>query len=235
VIAPLAAAAALLLVAPPASGPAPTPASASNPARTAPAAEPPELAEVRARIRTLEDQLRKVLQQQADLSQQRRQLEGELELARLRVRESEVALQQVRGAETAAIAAAETAQKDLTAAADRLRTQITVLAVLGRAGLTPLIYHAVLGGEDIQHRVTVLRTLVRDQEAHRVEMERLAETRATALANLSQRRQQSEEASSTVQERRNELDRTRTRVVAQLAELERQRRASAVALAHARA
>jgi murein hydrolase activator len=199
-----------------------------------PAGESPELVQVRAQIRALENQLRLVVQQQSDLSQQRRRLEGELELARLRVRESEVELKRVRGEESAALKAVEAAQQQLAAAGDHLRTQVTILSVLGRAGLTPLIFHAILGGSDVQHRVTVLRALVHDQENRRAEMEKLAEQRAAALADLSERRQRTEEATSTVADRRTDLDRTTARVVAQLADLERQRRARAAELADAR-
>lgn len=195
---------------------------------------PAQLEQVRAQIRSLEARLASMVRQQADLSRERQRLEGELGLAELRVRESEAEIAQVRAAERAAVTAVEDANRALTAAADRLRAQVTMLSVLGRAGLRPLVYHAILSGADLQRRVTLLRALVRDQEARREELARLAEQRAGALATLSLRRSQVEQALDSLEARRGELGATRQRVVAELASLERRRRAEAAVLADAR-
>jgi len=196
--------------------------------------EPAELTQVRARIRSLETELASLVKQQADLGRERHRLEAELDLARLRVREGEAEVRQIKDAESAAVEAVQEANQNLTAAADRLRAQVTMLSVLGRAGLRPLVYHAVLSGADLQRRVTLLRALVRDQEARREELSRLAEERSSALATLSMRRAEVEQAFTSLETRRGELATTRLRVVAELASLERKRVAEAAALADAR-
>lgn len=198
------------------------------------AQEREDLAQIRSRIRSLEAELVSLVKQQADLSRERRRLETELDLAQLRVREGEAEVRQVKDSEDAAMVAVREANQALTAAAERLRAQVTMLSVLGRAGLSPLVYHAVLSGADLQRRVTVLRALVRDQQARREELARLAEQRSSALATLSMRRAEVEQAFSSLEARRGELAATRLRVVAQLADLERRRLAEATALADAR-
>jgi septal ring factor EnvC (AmiA/AmiB activator) len=197
------------------------------------AQQPEELAAVREQIRAMEQSLQALVRQQTDLTRERQRLEAELRLAELRVREGEVEHRAALAAERQAAQRAAQSQTALGAAAERLRDQITLLALLGRTGTSPLVYHAILGGSDLQHRITVLRAMALDQRRHRDEMARLAEERAAALSLLSLRRQQDEDSVEKLQGRKRELEVTRSRVQAQLVALERRRRSEAVKLATA--
>jgi septal ring factor EnvC (AmiA/AmiB activator) len=196
--------------------------------------QPAELATIRERARQLEQHLRDLEARQNDLGRRREQLEGELQLAQLRVEESEAQRRDLEHLQAEAVAAAAESQRALTAAVDRLRSQLTLLAALGRAGLTPLVLRATLGGEDLPHRVTVALALVREQKSERDRLAEMAEKRASALADLSRRREDLAEATRELEARRADLEATRARVVAEFARLESERRTSAVALAGAR-
>jgi septal ring factor EnvC (AmiA/AmiB activator) len=197
------------------------------------AREPGELATVRGQIRAMERSLQDLVRQQSDLTQEEKRLQAELQLAELRVREGEVEHRAALAAEAQAARRVAQSREALTAAADRLRDQMTLLVLLGKAGTSPLVYHAIIGGADLQHRITVLRAMALDQRRHRDEMARLAEERAAALSLFSRRRQEDEETMGRLQDRKRELEDTRARVAARLAELERRRRSEAIKLATA--
>ncbi len=209
------------------------PAAARGEAPEARTAVPPELTAVRDEIRDLEQRLRDLEQRQSDLAQTRERLATELSLAGARLRESQEERDALARDEREASARARQAQERLTAAAGRLKAQITLLAVLGRSGLTPLILQALPAGGDLPERVTVLRALVREQKRQRDEVAALAEQRTSAVAELSERRQALDTATRNVSRQRLELEATRSRVEEELDTLERQRRRSAVALAGA--
>ena len=196
-------------------------------------AVPPELTAVREEIRTLEQRLRELQQRQSDLAQTRERLATELSLAGTRLRESQQERDELAKEEREAAARAQQAQERLAEAAGRLKAQITLLAVLGRTGLTPLILQTLPSGGDLPERVTVLRALVREQKRRRDEVAVLAEQRTAAVAELSERRQALDTATLDVGRRRRELQTTRSRVEAELAALERQRLRGAAALAGA--
>jgi septal ring factor EnvC (AmiA/AmiB activator) len=195
---------------------------------------PAELERVREEARRLERQLVALEAQQADLTQQRARLETEMRLAEARVRESEVELRAVAAAESEAAAAVAASQHQLEEAAGRLRSQLTLLTMLGRSGLAPLVLRASIGGEDLSRRVTVALVLARDQKRQRDEIAALTERRAAALAELSRRREDVAAIAARLEERGRELAATRARVVADLSRLESERRAGASALAGAR-
>lgn len=193
-----------------------------------------ELERLRRQAEALESRLRALQAKQADLTAERERLETELALAEVRLRESE----QTRAVSAAAVAAARealaAANHNLAEAAERLKVQLGLLAVLGRAGLTPLVLQAVGSGTDLERRITLIVALVGEQKRRRDEVARLSETRAAALAGLSLRQAELEEAAATEEKRRVELVATRTRVLAELARLEGERRRGAVALADLR-
>lgn len=193
-----------------------------------------ELDRLRAQASRLEARLKELQARQHDLGVERERLETELQLAEVRLREGEEARGAAAAAVTQARVALEEAQSKLTAAVERLRLQIGLLAVLGRSGLAPLILHTVDEGRDLDRRITVTVALIADQKRRRDEVARLADQRAEALARLSLRQAQLEESTAQESARRAELSATRTRVLAELARLEGERRRSAVALADVR-
>lgn len=198
-------------------------------------AEPPpaELVRIRQQIQELEARLQAVEAKQTDLAAQRQRLEGELRLAALRLSEWEAELGRAEQAAGAAAAAAEQARGALERAVGRLRLQVSLLAVLGRAGLSPLVLHALGSGRDVPERMTVTLALVEEERRRRDEVAKLADARVRALSVLSQRREELEALRAEGASHRSTLEATRTRVVAELQRLEQQRRAGAVALADA--
>jgi len=206
--------------------PAPTP-------RAAAGSEEQDLERLRGEITALEQRLKTLEARKADLGSEREGLETELALATLRVRAAEGQRRRLEEDEAAAAREAEATRAGLAAAGERLRSQLAVLAVLGRAGLWPLALRAALEGTDVTRRITTLVLLVREQERRREVVARLAEQRAATLAVLSQRRAELEAAHERLGQERVELAATRERVAAELVSLEQDRRAGAVALAEA--
>ena len=198
-----------------------------------PTAVPEELTRVRQQVEELEVRLKQIESRQADLRDERGRLEAQLALAEARVREAEVERAALAQDEAVAAREAAAAQVAVEQAVERLRSQLTVLAVLGRAGMTPLVLRAVAGGEDISRRVTVALLLAREQRRQRDEVAALADRRAGALAALSQRREELQAATARTLTRRVELQATRERVIADLGRLERERRSGAAELASA--
>lgn len=198
------------------------------------AAEPPaELVRIRRQIGELEARLEALEAQQTDLAAQRRLLDGELELAALRLSEWEAELGRAEQAASAAAADAEEARQALERAVARLRLQVSLLAVLGRAGLSPLVLHALGSARDVPERMTVALALVEEERRRRDEVAKLADARVRALSVLSQRREELATLRAEGAGRRSALAATRARVASELARLEQQRRAGAAALAAA--
>ncbi|MDD5562678.1 MAG: peptidoglycan DD-metalloendopeptidase family protein [Thermoanaerobaculaceae bacterium] len=196
-------------------------------------AVPKELADARNEVRALEQHLRQVTAAQAGLGRQRERLELELQIAAVRVREAEAEQREAAQTVAAAAADAKASQVELEAAMERLRLQISLLAVLGRAGLAPLVVHALGSGQDIPARVTVALALVREEQRRRDEAAALMARREAALSEMSARREALAATAARLDDRRRDLDETRRRVEAQLASLEVERRRDAVALAGA--
>jgi septal ring factor EnvC (AmiA/AmiB activator) len=194
---------------------------------------PPELVKVREEIRALEERLRTLDAQRSDLGAQRRQLETKLALAVARVQEAEAANRASESAVGDATLAAEEARHEVERAVRRLRLQVSLLVVLGRAGWAPLILHAVGSGKDVPQRITMALTLVREDQRRRLETEQLLERRTAALGLLSRRREELAGTTRELAERRRELEATRQRIVAELGSLEQEQRKGAVALASA--
>ena len=197
-------------------------------------AEEGELHQLRAQAERLEAKLHDLQRRQLDLGAQREGLETELALAEVRLREGEEATAVSAAAVERSRVALDGAQRRLAEAVERLRLQLGLLAVLGRAGLAPLVVQAVGTGADLERRITVSVALVEEQKRRRDEVARHAEERTAALAELSLRQAQLEEALAVERARRAELAATRTRVLAELSRLEGERRRSAVALADVR-
>jgi septal ring factor EnvC (AmiA/AmiB activator) len=194
---------------------------------------PPELARARQDVKDLEARLRKLEQVQAGLGQQREALDLQLQVAASRVREAEVEEAEAEEAASAAARAAAASQVELNEAVERLRLQLALLAVLGRAGLAPLVLHAIGSGEDVPRRVTTALALVREEKRRRDDAAVLMARREAALAALSAYRQEAGEAAARVLGRKTELEATRRRVETRLASLEQERRSGAVELAGA--
>ena len=196
-------------------------------------AVPPELAKARRDVQGLEERLRNLEQEQAGLGREREALDLQLKVAASRVREAEVEIAEAEHAAGVAAKAAEASQVELQQAVERLRLQLAVLAVLGRAGLAPLVVHAIGSGRDIPQRVTTSLALFREEKRRRDEAALLMARREAALAALSARREEVASAALRLSERQRELERTEQRVEAKLASLEQERRAGAMQLAGA--
>jgi septal ring factor EnvC (AmiA/AmiB activator) len=194
---------------------------------------PPELAKARRDVQGLEDRLRKLEQEQAGLGRESEALDLELKVAASRVREAELEKAEAERAAGAAAKAAEASQTELRQAVERLRLQLALLAVLGRAGLAPLVVHAIGSGKDIPQRVTTSLALFREEKRRRDEAALLMARREATLAALSARREEVASAAVRVSERQRELERTKQRVEEKLASLEQKRRAGAMQLAGA--
>ncbi len=194
---------------------------------------PPELAKARRDVQGLEERLRKLEQEQAGLGREREALDLALKVAASRVREAEVEKAEAERAAGAAAKAAEASQTELHQAVERLRLQLALLAVLGRAGLAPLVVHAIGSGKDIPQRVTTSLALFREEKRRRDEAALLMARREATLATLSARREEVASAAVRLSERQRELERTKQRVEAKLASLEQERRAGAMQLAGA--
>lgn len=197
------------------------------------AAIPPELARARRDVQGLEERLRSLEQEQAGLGREREALDLELKVAASRVREAEVEKAEAERAAGAAAKAAEASQTELQQAVERLRLQLALLAVLGRAGLAPLVVHAIGSGKDIPQRVTTSLALFREEKRRRDEAALLMARREATLAALSARREEVASAAVRLSERQRELERTKQRVEAKLTSLEQERRAGAMQLAGA--
>jgi septal ring factor EnvC (AmiA/AmiB activator) len=196
-------------------------------------AVPAELAAIRAEIQELETGLKDLEQRQSDLGTQRAALEAELKLATLKVRETE---QERSGAErqvTNAHAEVTRSQTALRQAMERLRLQVTLLATLGRGGLTPLLIEALASGKEAPERVTVSLAMVREHRRQRDLAAELMAARSAALSALSVRQEALSNVALELERRRASLESTRQRVEAELGRLETERRAGAVALGNA--
>jgi len=198
------------------------------------AAPPAELVEVRRRVAALEASLKQLEQQQAAVGREREKVETELALAAMRVKESEADLAQLATSESAAARAAAAAQDRLRGAADTLRVQLGLLAVFGRVGLLPIVLHALAAEQDLQLRVTVTLAVVKEHKRRRDEVARLVDGRTAALSELSRRREEAVAGRRVLDSRRRELEVTKSRALAELSRLERERRTGALALAEAR-
>ena len=194
---------------------------------------PPELAKARRDVQELEERLRNLEQVKAGLNREREALNLELRVAASRVREAEVEKGGAERAAAVAAQAAEASQVELQQAVERLRLQLALLAVLGRAGLAPLVLHAVGSGRDVPHRVTTSLALFKEEKRRRDEAAVLMAGREATLAALSARREEVADAAARVQERERDLDRTKQRVETKLASIEQERRSGAVKLAGA--
>jgi septal ring factor EnvC (AmiA/AmiB activator) len=194
---------------------------------------PPELAKARRDVQELEERLKSLERVKASLDRERESLDLELQVASLRVREAEVEKDEAERAADGAAKAAEASQAELQQAVERLRLQLALLAVVGRAGLAPLVVHALGSGKDIPGRVTTSYALFQEEKRRRDEAALLMARREATLAELSARRAEVADAAARLHTRQLELVRTKERVEAKLASLELDRRAGAVELAGA--
>ncbi len=193
-----------------------------------------ELKSLRQQAAELEQRLRTLAGMQQAKDRERQVLEAQLALETVRVRESEATLQQLKEREGEAARQAEATRREYAAALEQLERQLGVLAVLGRPGLAPMLLHAVGSGADVRERVTTVLAIVKHHEAERQVLARLMEARTAALAELSRRRAEADEAARELALRRRTLEETRRRLLAELAALEGERRQGAVALAATR-
>ena len=194
---------------------------------------PPELERVRRQVRELQSHLADLETRQAGLGKERARLDAELSVAALKVREAELEVATANHAAVEAGRAAEVSQKALASSVERLRLQLSVLAILGRTGWAPLVLHALGSANDVPQRLTVALALFEEERHRRDEAATLSERRAADVATLSRRREEANGASARLAQRQRELGETRQRVAAQLVVLERERRVGAVALAGA--
>lgn len=203
-------------------------------AQAPPVEKPDELSRVHEEVRQLEEHLRALESEKAGLGRERELLDAELRLAALRVREAE----QARAVADTNVAQAERAaaqsQAALERAMERLRVQISILVLLGRAGLLPLVIEAVTAEGDPAVKVTLALAVVGEQKRRRDEAAAVMDERTEALAALSRRREEAENAARQLDGRRRDLVAVRARVEERLAALEQERRSGAGALADAR-
>ena len=197
------------------------------------ASVPPDLANARRDVKELEERLKKLEAVQAGLGRDRERLALELRVAAGRVHEAEVEQREASQAVEAAAKASEASQAELEGAVQRLRFQLSLLAVLGRAGLAPLVVQAIGSGNDITRRVTVALAVFREEKRRRDDAAALMGRREATLAELSARREEVATTAARLGERQKELEETKARVEIKLAAIEKERRLSASALASA--
>ena len=197
-------------------------------------APPRELENARRDVKVLEERLQKLEEIQSGLGREKERLALELRVAAGRVREAEAERDDAARAVAAATQASDASQQQLQAAVGRLRVQLSLLALLGRAGLTPLVVEAIGSGGEAPRRMTVALALFREEKRRRDEAAVLMQRREATLAELSVRREELMSTAAHLADRRSELEQTRRRVEARLAALEDERRQSAVALADAK-
>ena len=194
---------------------------------------PPEVADARRSVKELEDKLRKLEEVQSGLGRDRERLVLELGVAAGRVREAEAEQAAATRAVEAAAQASQASEAELAEAVERLRVQLSLLAVLGRAGLAPLILEAVGSGSNVTRRVTVALAVFREEKRRRDDAAALMGRRQATVADLSARREALATVTARLVGRRRELEETKSRVEARLAALEKERRESATELATA--
>ena len=194
---------------------------------------PPELESARRDVRELEERLKRLEEVQSGLGKERERLALEVRVAAGRVREAEVERREASQAVEAATRASEASQAELQAAVQRLRFQLSLLAVFGRSGLTPLVVQAIGSGDDVTRRVTVALAVFQEEKRRRDDAATLMSRREATLAELSARREGLSTVAATLVKRRGELEDTKARVETRLASIEQERRRSASALASA--
>jgi len=194
---------------------------------------PPELADARRNVKELEERLRKLEEIQTGLGRERERLTLELGVAEGRVREAEAEQRDAARAVEAAAQASRASQAELEAAVERLRVQLSLLAVLGRAGLAPLVFEAIGSGGEAARRVTVALAVFREEKRRRDDAAALMTRREATLAELSARREELGAVAVRLAARRKELEGTRAKVEVRLAALEKERREGASELASA--
>ncbi len=196
-------------------------------------AVPPEVADARRSVRELEDHLKQLEQVQSGLGRERERLALELGVAEGRVRAAEAEQREALRAVEAAAKASQESQKELEEAVERLRVQLSLLSVLGRSGLAPLVFEALGSGGDATRRVTVALAVFREEKRRRDDAAALMTRREATLAELSARREALGAVAGRLASRRKELAETKAKVEIRLASLERERRQDASALATA--
>ena len=198
-----------------------------------PATVPPELESARRDVRELEERLKRLDEVQSGLGKEREKLALEVRVAAGRVREAEVERHEASQAVEAATRASEASQAELQAAVQRLRFQLSLLAIFGRSGLAPLVVQAIGSGNDITRRVTVALAVFQEEKRRRDDAANLMSRREATLAELSARREGLSTVAATLVKRQGELEDTKARVETRLASIEQERRRGASALASA--
>ncbi|MFH1176988.1 MAG: peptidoglycan DD-metalloendopeptidase family protein [Acidobacteriota bacterium] len=198
------------------------------------AGPPGELETIRSRVRELEGHLRGLEQRQAVVGNERQRVSTELALATLKVTEAEAELAAIARVEAEAAQAATAAQERLRVAVDGLRVNLGLLALLGRAGLSPLLLYSLRGQGELARKVTVTMAVVQEHRKRRDEVASLLERRTAAVGELSRRREELSAGRARLAERRAQLGEVHRRAQVELARLETERRAGAVALAEVR-
>ena len=194
---------------------------------------PPELADARRNVKELEERLKKLEEIQSGLGRDRERLVLELGVAAGRVREAEVEQAEAARDVEAAAKSSQASQVELEAAIERLRFQLSLLAVLGRAGLAPLVFQAIGSRGDITQRVTVALAVFREEKRRRDDAAELMGRREATLAELSARREELATVAGRLAERRRALEETKKRVELRMTAIENERRQNASALASA--
>ncbi len=192
-----------------------------------------QLETVRAEISRLELQLAGLAARQRDVSEERKRLNVQLQLAEARVRELELLVTNSQSevgrlrAEIARLAA------DLQGRREVLARHIEMLSLLGQPGPLQLLYDAAHGG-DLDRAVGTVAVLTTGQARLMHEYDQLRHQYSARLAQLSQALEVAERETQGLKVSRHKLQGVRKKVEAQLAELERSRRQTTNRLADLR-
>ena len=182
-----------------------------------------QLEAVRTEIGRLETRLAGLEARRRDVSEERERLSAQLQLAEAHVRELELMVSSSQAEVTRLRAESARLAADLAVRRKVLARHIEMFALLGQPGPLQLLYDAAHGG-DLDRAVGTVVVLTAGQARLMLEYERLSHEHTARLAELSRALEHAERESLGLEARRRDLQSVRTRVEAQLAELDRSRR-----------
>ncbi len=186
------------------------------------ASTPPDsqLETVRANIDALERRLARLATESADVEQERERLNAELDLARARVRENELTLEQTEIEQRLTRTQVSALADELSGRRQLLSRQLEMMALLGRPGPLQLMFDVARQGE-LEQALATIAVLTNGQARLLEEYNELRARYGARLAALSQLLQQAHQEAEGLAGRRRELEVTRARVEARLDELKR--------------
>lgn len=189
-----------------------------------------EIAELERQATAIAQRLAELESRATALASRREQLENQLAIASLRVRQAEAELQLITSEfkkvqEKLSLLQAQVAEKKR-----QMRLRLGTLVAV-KITLEPYLVVALWSDpKGFAEKLTLLLAVVAYQKKELEQLEALAGEQNKALAALSQKQQQAREKIEEIKLRRQELAFTRKQVLAELSQLEGERRRQATAL-----